>query len=225
MSSAVFRVRHIVPFGYNSNDAVLEERIVYYAPIRRGQSIFTVRDRVVITELHDRIANIRVVNVERRFPNRIFINYVQRFEYFHISYGGRYFITDETFHTLRYSAGRPHLIEIRLSSNLSAEPEVGQPLVVLAEDIAIAAELMRATRNFNHDPIRLFRYIDFSGNNAVILQTRAGVSFRFVGNAGFTAMLRTALSAYENNLRPHEQESGTVTVFESDPNRAVWSEN
>ena len=225
MSSAIFRVRYITPISPNHTDSELIELIADTAPIRRGQSIFTIRDRSVINELHNQIPNIRVINVERRFPNTVRINFIERREHFYLLYDGYYFITDETLHTLRYTVSRPNLIELRLSQNISIEPALGQVIAVSAEERSIANELMLATDNLNHDAVRLFRYLDFSGYNSIVLRTQSGVRLRFVGKSNLTSMLRTALSVYENNLQPHERISGTITVFESDSNRAVWSAN
>jgi len=220
MSSAIFRVRHVVAYGHNSNDAELEQLIVDAAPIRRGQSIFSVRDRSVVNELHGQIANIRVVNVERRFPNRVFINFVQRFEYFQISYGGYYFITDETLHTLRYASNRPNLIELRLSEALAAPPAVGQSLAAPTQEIAMATEFMRIA---GRRAATLFVHVDFGNHNSIILQTREGIRFRFIGTENLAERLHFALYVFDNTLPSYRRTGGTLYILNNDS--VHWSES
>jgi len=205
MSSAVFRVRHIEAYGINIEgvDIELNRRVIDTAPIRRGQSIFSVRDRSVTTELHNEIPNIRVVNVERIFPNRVSINFLKRFEHFEIYHSGRYFVMDETLHILRYApSSNSNLIRLGLADNtLAGTLNIGQPLLASgSQEMAITREIAETTYriDFNHTAITFFEYISFANPNNIILLTRYGVRVRLEGRTNIETQLRSAISIFNS---------------------------
>ena len=225
---ALFSVRRVYAYCFNHYDPELEQRILDRLPesgLRRGQSMFTIRDSDVRAALDGYFPNIRVVNIERRFPDRIFVNYVVRFEYFMYARNGQYYIADNTLQIVRIAESNPNLILLRPAAPIEGALAVGSPLIAEGRpDRAAAVEIIAAMERFNFARFsaNFFEYVDLSTHNAVVLRTRAGVRFRLNGLNNLTAKLRTAISVFEN-IEPSHRSTGTIIVTAGNPNRGTWT--
>ena len=73
---ATFLVRHIDAYGYYENASEYDARVIEAAGIKQNSSIFFVDEQKVKDRVERAYANIGVVNVERKFPDRVQINYI-----------------------------------------------------------------------------------------------------------------------------------------------------
>ena len=86
-NSVLFSVQHVNAYCYNQEQSVYQEQVLKAHKIKRGKSIFLVNKKKVIDNVHSAVPQVRVVNVEKKFPNRIWINYVEETEYLQVSQG------------------------------------------------------------------------------------------------------------------------------------------
>ena len=79
VGSVLFSVKTVVGYCYNADDSALNVQVVDSAQtkLKKGTNIFLVREKDIIEEVESQIPNIKVINVERRFPSDVYINYIK----------------------------------------------------------------------------------------------------------------------------------------------------
>lgn len=92
---ATFLVRKVDAYSYYG-DVVVDGRnydslVIEAAGIKKNSSMFFLDETAVKKRVENAYANIRVVNVERKFPDRVSINYVVYENSFQYEHGGRYY--------------------------------------------------------------------------------------------------------------------------------------
>lgn len=128
-NSVLFSVQHVNAYCYNQEQSVYQEQVLKAHKIKRGKSIFLVNKKKVIDNVHSAVPQVRVVNVEKKFPNRIWINYVEETEYLQVSQGTKTYYLGKDLRVMRIADGAAGGDAIRLAceSDLSAL-EVGSRL-------------------------------------------------------------------------------------------------
>lgn len=83
-SSVLFSVKGVYASCYNTEDSTLDMQIATeeVSGIKKGRSIFLLKEKEVIASVEKNVKDVKVINVERKFPNRIYINYVKIYPYF-----------------------------------------------------------------------------------------------------------------------------------------------
>ncbi|MCH5165461.1 MAG: FtsQ-type POTRA domain-containing protein [Clostridiales bacterium] len=92
---ATFLVRDIDAYSYYGdveyNGVNYDDLVVKASGIKKNSSIFFLDEKAVKNRVENAFANIRVVNVERKFPDRVSINYVIYENSFQYERGGKYY--------------------------------------------------------------------------------------------------------------------------------------
>jgi len=214
-SSAAFGVQHIYAQGLNDDCPALSELVadsVPFSGLRHGQSIFGIRDGRVMSELEANIPHIRVVSIERHFPNRVTINFVRRYERIGVAHGGRYYSVCSGLRVIGVSDITPNLIMVR-SKHISA-PILGEQLIMLPHHRRVLQEFVLAIQSFGYDQYgpNLIGYICLDTVGETWLQTHTGVRIRLIGYDDITDKLRLGLSILINTVSPIDRTSGVIII-------------
>lgn len=88
---ATFLVRHVDAYGYYENSEEYDARVVAAADVTYNSSIFFLDEQAVRRRVENTYYNIGVINVERKFPDRVQINYVVYGNSFQYKRGDAYY--------------------------------------------------------------------------------------------------------------------------------------
>lgn len=221
LNSVIFSVRSVSAYCYNADDPELEQTVIEKSGIKKGGSIFTLNEKKVTDTLHRNVGNVKVINIEKKFPNRVYINYVKIFEYFRIHQGNKYYFCGNDGRILRIS-DVPGLssatIELRLSTPISESVREGDKFASQSDsEVMITCELLSALERLDYHKYSqdMFDFVDISKSQYVFIKTRAGIMIELQGSGNLTAKLRIALSLYEN-LSSDKLTFGTIIVPDGD---------
>jgi len=77
LNSVVFTVGSIHAYCYNANDGALNDAVVLSGGDMKGRNIFTLRVKGISAQIENDTPGVKVVNIERKFPGIVWINYVK----------------------------------------------------------------------------------------------------------------------------------------------------
>lgn len=197
---ATFLVRHVDAYGYFENSDEYDARVVEAAAIKHNSSIFFVDEQKIKTRVEGAYANIGVVNVERKFPDRVQINYRVYGNSFQYKRGDAYYQC--------YASGR--------IGSTSAMPVGGYFTVVpkyATSDktgeyfqsadgydryiISSLTEYMYSTGLNDRQIAERISFVDLSRDGYVYIRTAAGCSIELCGNRDeFTRLLDDGWSSF-----------------------------
>lgn len=93
--SATFLVRNVYAYSYYGNaengTVSYDARVIEAAGIEKNSSMFFIDESGIKSRVENAFPNVRVVNVERRFPDSVTINYVVYENSFQFQKGGSYY--------------------------------------------------------------------------------------------------------------------------------------
>lgn len=89
LSSAVFSVRFVYAYCNNDDDQELCEQVADFNvnEIKTGRSIFLLSEKKIIETVESKMPQVEVINIERKFPDRVYINFRKLFPYYAIAAG------------------------------------------------------------------------------------------------------------------------------------------
>lgn len=89
LSSAVFSVRFVYAYCTNDDDQELCEQVADFNvnEIKTGRSIFLLSEKKIIETVESKMPQVEVINIERKFPDRVYINFRKLFPYYAIAAG------------------------------------------------------------------------------------------------------------------------------------------
>jgi hypothetical protein len=87
LSSLVFTVKLVTAYCYNSKDEQLIADMTAAGEDMRGRNIFTLSEKDNIARMEAALPAIKVVNIERKFPNIVQINFVKLIPVFAFAVG------------------------------------------------------------------------------------------------------------------------------------------
>ena len=214
-SSAIFSVKSVEGYcNIKLDDLSLNERVGQAASFVKGTSIFSVDEQEVIDEVESKVAGIKVINVERMFPNRISVNYVRLYEYFEVSYDGKFFAMSIDGKVVSVRDTSKGAEVIKLIFEPQTEPKIGEIIVPKQ-----ATAIIRTMERLNYkdtDASSIIEHINFAYNKAyVYVKTRQGVTIRLYVNNNddeLGEMLRFGLTAYVNKLNDAQRANGMIIV-------------
>ncbi len=76
LCGATFLVRDVEAYNFYANADDLDEQVIAAAAVKKNSSIFFVDEYAVKQRVEKAYANVEVINVERKFPDKVSINYV-----------------------------------------------------------------------------------------------------------------------------------------------------
>ena len=83
LSSVIFSVQNVYASCYNAEDEAFDEIVASNEinGITKGKSIFLLNESKAIEKIESNLSDVKVVNIQRKFPNQVYINYVKIFPY------------------------------------------------------------------------------------------------------------------------------------------------
>ena len=99
LNSVLFSVRTVTAHCFNYDDTIIEndgkklaDKVIESAGIKKGSSIFLVNKEKTAANIVARQTGVKVVNIEKRFPNRITIHYAKLVDTFQVAMPRGYYI-------------------------------------------------------------------------------------------------------------------------------------
>lgn len=222
-NSVLFSVQHVNAYCANMRESQYEERILDSHKIRKNANIFFVNKRKVTENIESRVPGVKVLNVEKKFPNRIYINFVEVKEYVKAYYNGKTYYCSNDMRVMRIEDGVDNsgnainlkfggsLPELKPGDYFSIVPS--NPPTVMS-DASIITEIFSALEQvgFYDTVIDLFDEIDVTGN-FIELRTSNGMKWQIQTPDDLTYKLRLALSVYfSDKLTDLQKRSGTLII-------------
>ena len=162
---------------------------------------------------------VRVIGVEKQFPNRISIDFIEVRPYVRVSDGYKTYYCDNEMRVME-SGGTDKLINLKFNGSLP-DLEPGDKLSFVSSGGLSAADIVTsvfdglARLGYYDSVIELIDEIDLSGN-FIILKISSGMKWEIVSADRIADKLRLALSVYENGLNDEQKTKGTLIIAGSD---------
>jgi hypothetical protein len=221
IGSALFYVRTVDADIMNAPDAAFQRRVIEAADARGG-SIFFKNEADITKRVEDAIPEVRVVNIERVFPDKLVLHVVRKFAYAYIEQNGSYYTLDNDLRVLSVEAvaagNRPDLVRIYIDKDMSnpilnpdgvVSADVGAPLTTNnGGTVAVLSEVFRGLERLSYKT-EVTAFIDsvyvYSGKELVYLQLKQSEGSATRGTVieiSYTARLadkiRAGMSLYVN---------------------------
>lgn len=214
---ATFLVRHIEAYSYYQSSPVeYDRKVIEASGIKRNSSMFFIDEVGVKKRIEKEFYNVGVINIERKFPDRVSINYVV--------YGNSFQYLTSDGYVQCYSSGR-------IGSTSSAP--IGGFFIVKPRDTVSKApgeyfqdknghdrrlveQFIAYLRNTALDDRQIaerINFVDLSRDGYCYIRTRAGCSIEIKGvGEEFPSLLDDAWSAFVDPSSDHviSKASGTI---------------
>ena len=233
VGSVLFSVKTVVGYCYNADDTELNEQVVEAsaAKLKKGSSIFLVRENEIINEVESKLPNVWVINVERVFPSGVYIDYVKIKEYFVAKSGDKLLYVSNNGKILRSSqeTASEKMIELRYDGNFDSTATGSTIFRSESLNYELLVNLMKALHRVEseHDNlVEMFEFVDLSfvDKNELFIKTGAGVCIEIQNpEKNMLEKVRFAMS-FLNGMDLDHTSKGTITVFTSgDKVKCTWS--
>lgn len=217
-NSVLFSVRHVSVHCINRETSRYESDILSHAAIKKGTGIFFVDKGKVTRRIESAVTNVRVLNVEKMFPNRICINFAEIVPYLRFAHDDgaglkTYYISNDMRVMSVMPGADTSINAVDLKVKGDAEKLTGEE--VRFADTRVQATLLEIfdgleRLGYYEKVVELFTEIDLSGN-FIDMRTRTGLLWRILGADDLAEKLRFALSVYQSDkLDAHT--GGTLLV-------------
>lgn len=227
LNSVIFSVQNISAYCYNDSDAVLDSAVIENSGIKRGGSIFTLNKDKVMDSVSGGVHNVKVINIEKKFPNTVSINYVRIYEYLRIKKGDKYYFCSNDGKIMRISENpglTTEIIELRLANDIEDLREGDMFASSSSADVQLTSALLAALEQlgYRREAVEMIDFIDITRGQCVFVKMHSGVTYELQGTGNIAAKLRTAQSVYVG-ATPEQRISGTIIVPDGDGGSAAWS--
>lgn len=222
LSSVVFSVQSVYAHCYNADDERLEIAVASkdVNGIRRGSSIFMLNEEKIINSVESNCSEVFVVNVERKFPNRVYINYVKIFPTLVLETSESALKLAADCKILAVSDKRESYDDLtRLivtsapTSTTTGEKALATDSTEYAVSIGISDIMIRM--NLYNETAQMLEFIDITQTattGKTFVKTRTGVFFELQGGASKIAeKMRLAVSVYLSDETKY-MNGGTIIV-------------
>ncbi len=223
-SSVLFSVQGVYASCYNTDDAEFDLRVAAtdVSGIKKGKSIFLLKEKDVIRSVESELNDVRVINVERKFPNRVYINYVKIYSYFAV----------ESENDVAYVSNDGKILSVGEKQSAYADHMryVGGSVTALDEGAAVFADGSEELSVFD----TIIAALERVGKHSTIIQTieeinteytlktgltyfktRTGTCFELQGGkSNMLDKLRLALSVYSSDETTY-MNGGTIIINSS----------
>lgn len=205
-NSVLFSVQHVYASCLNVENSVYESKVLSSHKIKNGSSIFFV-DKAKVTKNVEQATGyrVKVLNVEKSFPNRIYINYVEVKAYAHVKSGNtEYYIGNNM--TVMDTAEGETTVELILGND-DCKFENGETFVYTSPSGINAAEALSQIINgyescgpeYTHNQfVGLIKCIDLSGK-FIRIQTIDGIAIEIINAQSLAKKVRFAVSVLKNS--------------------------
>ncbi len=234
LSSVCFSVQKVYAYCYNDYDETLNGRIESKEVngISRGGSIFMLNEKKITAKIENELSEVKVINIERKFPNQVYINYVKILPYIVLDTESDALLVSNECEVLRHIEKQEHYLDyIKLLTDTNPESDKnGDKLFkedsgdyMLVSGILDTIERM----DLHSTVVEMFEFIDtrlFKTDNLVYIKTRIGTYIELMGNGtNIDKQVQLAVSLYLSSETKY-MTGGTITVaglngFYSDENK------
>ena len=199
IGSAVFGIKMVDAYCYNADDVELSAQVKQCEDKLLGKNIFVLDEEELIGSIEQQVDGIKVINIERLFPNRVSINFVKLYDYFEVLYDGSYYISGVDGRITKMQDESSGDSVIRVKIDLNSRPQIGGSFESADRFEALQDIIYMLERlNFREtDASALIESIDLTcSNSAIYVQTRTGVLIKLIHDDNAGEKLRKALSLY-----------------------------
>lgn len=226
LNSVIFSVQHVNAYCYNADDKELEQTVIDNSGIKKGTGIFALNKNKVIENLNKNVQNIKVINIEKKFPNVVFINYARIYEYFQIAQDDKYYFCSNDGKIMRISESpglSSEIIRLNLSSPITGTTVGDKFASDSSSEMTLATELLSALEqlNYYHEVVEMIDFIDITKSQFVFLKMTSGVFLELQGTSNILPKIRLALSLYVQ--KDEFKTSGTIIVPDGNAVDCAWS--
>ncbi|MCI9031695.1 MAG: FtsQ-type POTRA domain-containing protein [Clostridia bacterium] len=227
LNSVIFSVQNISAYCYNDSDTALDGSVIENSGIKKGGSIFTLNKDKVIESVTNGVHNVKIINIEKKFPNSVSINYVRIYEYLRIKNDDKYYFCSNDGKIMRISEN-PGLttesIELRLASKIENTTEGETFASSSSADVQLTSAILSALEQlgYRREAVEMIDFIDISKGQRVFVKMHSGVMYELQGTGNIAAKLRIAQSVYVG-ATPEQRVSGTIIVPDGDGSSAAWT--
>lgn len=198
---ATFLVREVESYSYYENSPVeYDKMVIDAADIKHNSSMFFVDEEGIKNKVETAYLNVGVINVERKFPSRVSINYVVYGESFQYLSGDKYY---QCYSSCRIggSSSAPVGGYFVVKPRDKASDTVGEYFQTDdGYDRNLVTEFisyLRSAALIDENIPALIDYIDLTRDDYFYIRTRAGCSIEIHGTGkDFTELLDKAWSVF-----------------------------
>lgn len=228
LNSVIFSVQNISAYCYNSDDMALSQTVIDNCGIKKGGSIFTLGKDKVEKSIAENVHNVKVINIEKKFPNTVSINYVRIYEYLRIQSGDKYYFCSNDGKIMRISDNpglTTEIIELRLASTLTDLKERDEFASESSSDVQLTTALLSALEQlgYHRESVEMIDFIDITRSQYVFIKMHSGVVFELQGTSNIAPKLRMAFSIYVNAAEEDMRTRGTIIIPDGDGSGGAWS--
>lgn len=236
LDSVIFSVEKVTAYCHNDIDNVVEEdgtslsqKVITAANVKKGRSIFLLNKDEIAENVENALANVKVINIEKKIPNRITIHYATIKPTFNVKFNGGYYICSNEGIVLEIcDEKRVGLID--LIADVGDDLTEGQMLD--CQNLQSIVAIMDALDRLGYDSdnseerillLSLIKFIDVTVHNEIIyIGTSSDIKIKILGISpdSIFKKIHYGLSLYVN-YRSNKVE-GMITV--SDSNIFTWSD-
>lgn len=215
-NSVLFSVQHVDVHCQNMQESQYSDRVKAAHKIKNGSSIFFIDKEEVIENIERDLGGaVRVLSVERVFPNRIYIDYVEVRPYLTVSDGIHRYYLDNDMRVIVADSSQ-QVIELKIKGSLpdlvpGDKLEFESPSGLSVTDIVIEIFAGLERLGYYDTVINFFDEIDISGN-FIVLKTSTGMKWEIVTADKLTDKLILAMSVYTNELDDMQRSNGTLVI-------------
>lgn len=210
LSSVIFSIQKITGYCYNDDDTQLISMIedTENNGIKKGKSIFFLNEGNVIKKIEENpdFANVKVINIERKFPNRVYINFIKIYPFIAYEYDGTiYFASNDLVILDTKPAGTAYEGYIRLVADIQPSgTEKGKRLFDVDSDVYLIVNgvITSIQRLDYNDAISMIEFIDMRATykGFTYVKMRTGVYFKiYSGLSNLFEKVRLAMSVYASD--------------------------
>ena len=235
-NSVLFSVRHVRAYCANVQNSAYSEQILSSHGIKRGESIFFVNKKQVAAQVERRVPQVRVLNVEKKFPDRIYINYIEKKPYLRLydaSQDATYFCANDL-RVMYVESGNRALWSGAENSEVwndfraidlvygGSVPTMRAGETVSFSGASTATVLTGLCTAFERlgyyeEVIDLFKEWNVSGlgepSATITLTTKRGLTWEiWSADSNLADKIRLALSVYVSGLNDAQKSEGTLVV-------------
>lgn len=218
---ATFLVRHVEAYNYYESSPEFDEKVIDAASIKINSSMFFLDETDIKNRVESEFANVGVVNVERKFPDRVSINY--------IVYGNSFQYLTKDGYCQCYASGRIggtseapiggyFIVKPRASVSESVGSYFQDADGIDRKIVNTLIEFMYSTGLNDRQIAERIDFVDITREGYVYIRTAAGCSIEINGDDEmFGALLEEGWSCFADPKpdSPVEKSTGLIRTYVS----------
>lgn len=226
-NSVVFSVQHVNVYCANREVSEYRDEVKRAHKIKRGSSIFTLNEKKIKKRIQSNVPHVRVLNIERKFPNRVYINYIEVLSYLKVARGGKTYYLGNDLRVTDITNGvyEGDALWLTFGGEVPENLAVNDTLPIVSpggDAKKIISDIFDgfAALDKQNSVIDFLYEVDLSGASPTVIvantsvdSKNSGMRWVFLSADNLQAKIRFAMSVYESDkLTPAQKRTGTLTV-------------